>query len=519
MRPSLFFSVALLVLAGAVRAPAAAAGADPVVIVVMDGLRPDSVVEADMPNLTQLAQAGTFFANHHPVYVSSTEVNGTALATGTRPGHSGVTGNVEYRPEVEPLLPLAMEDEWAAWTGDRSARWISVQTLPQLLRAQGLRTAVAGTKGVAMLWDRDWQNRTVASPTVYGGATIPGAFKDNLVAALGPIPNVPDRRYFVNAKQDRWTTDAMTKVIWSGGELPALSVLWLSEPDYSQHGTGPGSAQSRAALRSSDDNLGRLLAALDANGRRARTNVMVVSDHGFSTIAQTVDVLSDVSRQGFQVGSGFLEKPEQGRIVGVTLGGLVNFYVVGRERTVTERLVAYLQTTSYAGVFFTREKIAGAFSLADAGLDSPNAPDVVMAMRWSSDVPAAGLPPGLLVNSATSYSPRQGTHGSLSRYDMSNTLIAAGPAFRAGFRSETPSANSDVAPTVLRLLGLPLPADMDGRVLEEALAGGPDAPKVESEILQATTSSGGRTWQQYLKVSRVAGRTYYLEGNAGAPPK
>ena len=177
----------------------------------------------------------------------------------------------------------------------------------------------------------------------------------------------------------------------------------------------------------------------------------------------------------------------------------------------------FLQTTAYAGVLFTREKNPGTFGLTDAGMEGPEGPDVVMAMRWSADVPGPGLPPGLVTNSSTSYGPRQGMHGSLSRYDMNNTLIAAGPAFRTGFRSETPSANSDVAPTVLRVLGLPMAAAMDGRVLEEALVGGA-APKVETETMQATATVGGRTWRQYLKVSRVDGRTYYLEGNAGPPP-
>jgi arylsulfatase A-like enzyme len=492
---------------------------NPVIIVVMDGLRPDSVVEGDMPNLTRLAREGTFFANHHPVYISSTEVNGTALATGMRPGRSGILANVEYRPEVDPLFPVATEDEWASWTGDRASRWINLQTLPEIVRAQGLRTAVAGTKGVALLWDRGWEGRTVESPTLYGGSTIPGAFKDRVVAELGPIPPGRDRRYFVNREQDRWTTEALTRVAWSGGEFPALSVLWLSEPDYSQHGTGPGSVQSREALRSSDENLGRLLAALEATGRRATTNILVVSDHGFSTVAAPVDVLAEVSRQGFQVGGGFLEKPANGTIVGVTLSGTATFYVVGRERTVVERLVRHLQGTNYAGVIFTRERINGTFALADAGMENPHAPDVVMAMRWSAEAPGrGGLPPGMLINAGTGYAAGQGSHGSLSRFDMNNTLIAGGPAFRRGFRSETPSANSDVAPTVMRLLGLTPPVAMDGRVLEEALAGATTSPPVESQTLQASAQVAGRTWQQYLKVSRVAGQTYLIEGNAGSPP-
>jgi len=46
-------------------------------------------------------------------------------------------------------------------------------------------------------------------------------------------------------------------------------------------------------------------------------------------------------------------------------------------------------------------------------------------------------------------------------------LIAAGAGIRSGSRGEAEIA--DVAPTVLYLLGLPVPAEMDGRVLEEIL--------------------------------------------------
>src|SRR3954466_9621402 len=98
-----------------------------VLIVVMDGLRRDSVVEADMPNLSKLAKGGTFFAAHHSAYVTSTEVNGASLATGMRPGGSGVVGNREYRPDVELLQPVDTQAEWAAWEGDRisGGKWIA----------------------------------------------------------------------------------------------------------------------------------------------------------------------------------------------------------------------------------------------------------------------------------------------------------------------------------------------------------------------------------------------------------
>src|SRR3982751_5157487 len=106
--------LALLLLIALAPASLAAGKAKHVVIVVMDGLRPDSVVAADMPTLTKLAAYGTFFTNHHSVYCSMTEVNGAALATGMRPARSGVIGNREYRPDVELLQSVDIQGEWAA---------------------------------------------------------------------------------------------------------------------------------------------------------------------------------------------------------------------------------------------------------------------------------------------------------------------------------------------------------------------------------------------------------------------
>ena len=50
---------------------------------------------------------------------------------------------------------------------------------------------------------------------------------------------------------------------------------------------------------------------------------------------------------------------------------------------------------------------------------------------------------------------------------MEGVLIASGPAVKAGAGLD-PSANLlDIAPTILHLLGVPIPADMDGRYLAE----------------------------------------------------
>jgi len=73
-------------------------------------MRPDFVSEQNTPHLWALAQSGVFFAEHHPVYPSATEVNGTALATGAYPAHSTVLGNKEFRPEIDPERPVSIEN-------------------------------------------------------------------------------------------------------------------------------------------------------------------------------------------------------------------------------------------------------------------------------------------------------------------------------------------------------------------------------------------------------------------------
>src|SRR3954466_13993172 len=121
-----------------------------VLIVVMDGLRRDQVTAEQMPTLYALSQQGVFFNAHHPVYPSSTQVNATALATGQKPSTSQVIANREYRPELELLKPIDMNDEYYAWLADnkKSKPFVATPTLPEIAHANGKTTVVAGTKAV-----------------------------------------------------------------------------------------------------------------------------------------------------------------------------------------------------------------------------------------------------------------------------------------------------------------------------------------------------------------------------------
>jgi predicted AlkP superfamily pyrophosphatase or phosphodiesterase len=96
-----------------------------------------------------------------------------------------------------------------------------------------------------------------------------------LTNALGPFPETGTTK----ADRDRWTTRALVEQLWKDA-VPAFSLLWLAEPDYSQHATSPGSEQSLSAIGSTDRNLALVLNALQERGVYDRTDIFVVSDHG-----------------------------------------------------------------------------------------------------------------------------------------------------------------------------------------------------------------------------------------------
>jgi arylsulfatase A-like enzyme len=116
----------------------------------------------------------------------------------------------------------------------------------------------------------------------------------------------------------------------------------------------------------------------------------------------------------------------------------------------------------------------------------------------------------------------KGTHATLSRFDMHNTLIAAGPDFRRGKVSDLPSGNVDLAPTILRILGIKPPQQMDGRVLSEAMVSiDPATPglKPETKTIEAANDFPLGSWRQSLQISRVGSTIYFDEGNGEFVPR
>ena len=500
-----------------------------VVVVVWDGMRPDFVTEQNTPTLWKLAREGITFRKHHAVYPSATMVNGTAIVTGVYPGKNGIIANHVYRPDIDPHHSIDVELPAVVKKGDEvsGGKYILVPTIAELVQHAGGRTVIASAKTVGLLLDRQADVGTAKNcVTLFAGKSLPAGIIPSITATLGPFPSG-------HLQQDAWTTKAMTDCFWKDG-VPALSVLWLGEPDLTQHESAPGAPAALAAIKSADENLAAVLSALDQRDARGRTDVFIVSDHGFSTIKRSVDlrrILNDagftakieelrIAKDGNQSAGGirdkteFNDQPKPGDIMLAANGGSVLFYVVGHDKKLIRRLVEFLQQSDFAGVIFTKEPMEGTFGLTQALIQRGDAPDVVMAFRWTDLQNQFGVTGE--IDADWQRAAGKGTHATLSRFDMHNTLIATGPDFKRGQTDDLPTGNVDLVPTILQILGIKVPHQMDGRILSEAVAAPTSllpAPKPEAKSFEARKDFPSGTWRQTLKISRVGSTIYLDEGN------
>ena len=242
------------------------------------------------------------------------------------------------------------------------------------------------------------------------------------------------------------------------------------------------------SLRENDARLARLMARLDDLGLLERTDVLLTSDHGFSTPGPPAgpgrDFHAALVAAGLKAGPGSDDVVNTGQG-----GGAITFDPRAAERA--PGVVRWLLEQPWVGAVLARDGGPAAglpgtlpLSLAWGGRVGPGPPICGSArLVGRPDSRNPRLHRRGAVQEGRRAPPAAGlagaTHGSASPYDMRNSLFAWGPRFKRGLRSDVPAGVVDVAPTVRHLLGLPAAAATAG-CWRRPSPGGPMRPACRS---------------------------------------
>ena len=475
-----------------------------VLVFVFDGLQPAQVNPRLMPNLSAFAAGGVTFANHHSVFPTVTRVNASSMVTGMNPGEHGLTGNRLVIRDFDPDKHMGALEPELSRVAKAGLPVLLAPTLGQVLARHGKEYVAigVGTSGNAYLHNPTAEDSGGA--TIHPTFALPRDLHESLIDRFGPWPDEaqPNTSRLAHAMR------IMTEYVLPE-RMPGAALIWSSEPDKSHHSAGVGSSLGDTAIKEADGQFGDLMQCLRETGRAEDTDVFVVSDHGYSTISEIVPVEALVKEAGFPSGGG------PGGVIVAQNGGAVLFYTMPGDMGTAQCLAAWLMAQPWCGTVTASEVVSGIPGTLPAslvGIEGPRAPELTMSFRWESTANEAGYH-GMAYS--TDGKPGTGQHGSMSRHEMHNILFASGPSFRSGLKLETPSGNLDLTPTILKVLSISGHEGMHGRVLEEALVGGPDAADVEwsTELHSAEHNLGEQVYSQQIKISTVGTTSYVDEGN------
>jgi arylsulfatase A-like enzyme len=478
---------------------------DRVIILVVDGLRPDYVTEELMPRLNGLAREGFRGQAHHAVFPTVTRVNGPSIFTGTHPGTHGLLGNSVYLAEVDPsrTLDASNADDLRSIDAATGGRLLTAPSLGEMLTERGLVyfAVGSGSGGSAMLMN----HRGAGAGLVHYQFTIPDSLGRVVTEVLGGEPVIAPGTSAV--PRVARAVDELLRIGLDRADADVLAA-WLTEPDGTAHRTGVGSPETVAVLAQVDAEIGRLLDGLAERELRERTNIIVVSDHGFSTHN------GDATLEDLLVEAGLKESEESTDVVVAGDAIHVNEASGAEKDARVDAIVSLLQRTEWIGPVFTRGatpdtllgRRAGTVSFAAINWDHERSADVLISPQWSELENEHGWPGEVLAGGMAG-------HGSSSPWDIRATFIAAGPGIKRNVVSSVPTGNVDVSPTVLALLGAPVPGNLDGRVLDEVLLDGPQPGEMplSSSPVSTSVQLGGVVYQ--LDVYRTGvGSSVYLDG-------
>jgi len=198
-----------------------------VVLISIDGLRPDCALLANTPTLHAMLRDGTYTFWASTTAVALTLPSHTSMVTGVKPNKHGIHWNADL-PLKEPLYPR-------------------VPTVMEMATKAGYVTAM-----------------------------IAGKSKFNVLNKPGTITHVHVASEADGNNEE--VTAAAVKIIEE--DRPALTFIHFPDVDSVGHAKGWGSPEQLAAIEKTDAQVGQIFAALDRTGIRGSTFVLLTSDHG-----------------------------------------------------------------------------------------------------------------------------------------------------------------------------------------------------------------------------------------------
>jgi hypothetical protein len=432
-----------------------------VLIVGIDGMRPDMFDPDVMPALAGLMCSGVRATDYHSIYPTHTRAINTTLATGCTPGKHGWVANV-YRYEgatEDGVINTADVEHIRAMDDATALNAIQVPTMGDLLARHGLRMGIASTQssGASMIWTRKQSYPVATVSTTYGRRDMQAIWD-----RLGEPPDVDPVKPNKNP-HSHWAKRAVIDLYLDDPDVSVI-YFYMVEPDFSLHFYGLGAPEATEALAECDRALGEILDAMDSRGIRDQFDVIVLSDHGHSTTRASRTLTEhierarrslDVAIPDLAIASDFIYAKDGSRSPGIEE---------------IEPLVRWIQEQAWAGAVFASadyEELPGVLPLSALWNDaiSCRAPLLAVNPAWSDEPNEHGIP-GMLAALTENVALRS-THGSCSPYEMHAFWCASGPSFRESCSTEVPAGASDLLPTVLTVLGLPVPNWIDGRAMFE----------------------------------------------------
>jgi len=422
------------------------------ILVILDGLRRDLVTRRTTPRLAAFAERSEQFAAHRTVFPSCTRVVSASLATGCHPARHGLQGNTMALMENGRLVRHdAGRPDFLQHKRRVTGRALAVPTLAERLTDSGGAIIFSNVSpGAAYAHDPDGFGR------VYHRA---GSFGRDRV----PLPEDEQLRVTLDVAGDRAMTERFIREAVLPSDPPALAVLWLGEPDATQHALPMGSPGHLAVLREADRNAGRVMDAVATLADRDDVLLLIGSDHGHQTVTGVIDIDEEL------VAAGLKESLESTDVVVASNGTSALLYVHPDFVARTPLVGDFLANQEWA------ETVLDSGALASVGQARDHGLAFAVSMRASEQPNAYGVAGTSLVAERAGDKADvlgSGQHGGLGAGEQAPFLMIDGAGFSHGVARQEPSCIIDIAPTILTHLGLPA-SGMDGRPLQ-AVRGGHD---------------------------------------------